>query len=85
MESYFIRKISNYDIKNKKYKHLYYNGNTVIPKHSIDRVINNIYIPPAYDNVKINKNLKSKVLAIGYDAKDRAQKLTSQHVKCWMR
>jgi len=32
-----------------------------------------LYIPPAHEDVKINLNKKSKVLAIGYDNKGRAQ------------
>ena len=38
-----------------------------------DKVTDSIYIPPAYDDVKINLNPKEKVLAIGYDEKQRPQ------------
>lgn len=38
-----------------------------------DKVTDRIYIPPAYDDVKINLNPKEKVLAIGYDEKQRPQ------------
>lgn len=43
--------------------------NSVIAK----KAIQNLYIPPAYDDVKINLNQKEKVLAIGYDEKQRPQ------------
>jgi len=38
-----------------------------------DKITDSIYIPPAYDDVKINLNPKEKVLAIGYDEKQRPQ------------
>ena len=38
-----------------------------------DKATDSIYIPPAYDDVKINLNPKEKVLAIGYDEKQRPQ------------
>uniref|UniRef100_A0A6C0FDS7 DNA topoisomerase n=1 Tax=viral metagenome TaxID=1070528 RepID=A0A6C0FDS7_9ZZZZ len=38
-----------------------------------NKVTDSIYIPPAYDDVKINLNPKEKVLAIGYDEKQRPQ------------
>ena len=38
-----------------------------------NKVTDSIYIPPAYDDVKINLNQKEKVLAIGYDEKQRPQ------------
>lgn len=43
--------------------------NSVIAK----KAIQNLYIPPAYDDVKINLNQNEKVLAIGYDEKQRPQ------------
>ena len=53
--SYFIRKIISH--KGKKYSHAYFNerGNK-LSKQSIKKYITNIYIPPAYDNVKIYKD-----------------------------
>ena len=65
MNDYFIRK----KVKNGfRYidKH-----NKSISKKSIEKYLT-FYIPPAYDNVKINKK-KGKVLAIGYDDKNRPQ------------
>ena len=65
MKDYFIRKkVSNgfrYIDKNNK----------SISKKSIEKYLT-FYIPPAYDDVKINKK-KGKVLAIGYDDKNRPQ------------
>ena len=72
MNNYFIRKISSQ--KNKKYTHRYYDKNdNIITFNSIKEHLEGFYIPPAYDDVKINKNKKSKILAIGYDDKDRPQ------------
>ena len=61
-------------IKNNKYTYNYYDkrGNK-INKKSINKYLNNIYIPPAYNNVMINKNKDAKVLAIGVDKKGRKQ------------
>lgn len=72
MNNYFIRKISSQ--KNKKYTHKYYDKNdNIITFNSIKEHLEGFYIPPAYDDVQINKNKKSKILAIGYDDKDRPQ------------
>lgn len=70
--SYFIRKIISH--KGKKYSHAYFNerGNK-LSKQSIKKYITNIYIPPAYDNVKIYKDKSRTILAIGYDNKNRPQ------------
>lgn len=38
-----------------------------------DKATDSIYIPPAYNDVKISLNPKEKVLAIGYDEKQRPQ------------
>ena len=40
-----------------------------------------MYIAPAYDNVKINMNTNAKVLAIGYDEKDRPQYIYNSRVR----
>ena len=72
MNNYFIRKISSQ--KNKKYTHKYYDKNdNIITYNSIKEYLEGFYIPPAYDDVQINKNKKAKILAIGYDDKDRPQ------------
>tara|TARA_B100000683_G_scaffold206064_1_gene199813 strand:+ start:898 stop:1863 length:966 start_codon:yes stop_codon:yes gene_type:complete len=72
MNNYFIRRISSQ--KNKKYTHKYYDKNdNIITYNSIKEHLEGFYIPPAYDDVQINKNKKAKILAIGYDDKDRPQ------------
>lgn len=53
-------------IKNNKF---YYKGTN---KEDIDR-IKNLKIPPMWSDVKIDKNIKSKIQATGYDTKGRKQ------------
>ena len=65
MKDYFIRK------KNKKSFKYYNKKGDQISKKSIQKYLT-FYIPPAYDNVKVNMK-RNKVLAIGYDDKDRPQ------------
>ena len=65
MKEYFIRK------KNGKSFKYYDKKNNELKKSSIQNYLN-FYIPPGYNNVKINKK-KSKLLAIGYDEKNRPQ------------
>ena len=65
MNQYFVRKKYN-----KSFKYYDKIGN-IIPKSSINKYLT-FYIPPGYDDVKINMK-KNKVLAIGYDDKDRPQ------------
>jgi len=72
MKDYIIRKIkSKY---NDKYKYEYYDkrNNPVDPK-VVKLCLQGLYIPPAHDDVQINLNKKSKILAIGYDTKGRPQ------------
>ena len=68
MKNYILR-------KNKGKSHIFYDkrNNLIKDKKYIDDCISGIYIAPAYNNVKINLNKKAKVLAIGYDDKNRAQ------------
>ena len=68
MKNYILR-------KNKGKSHIFYDkkNNLIKDKKYIENCISGIYIAPAYDNVKINLNKKAKVLAIGYDDKNRAQ------------
>ena len=72
MIDYITRKIKS---KNKnKYNYEYFDKkNNKVKKKTINKFLTGIYIPPAYNNVKINKNKQSKVLAIGYDDKGRSQ------------
>jgi len=71
MKNYFIRKIKKKTKRNILHEYKDKTGKNVSKK--IIKPYLNIYIAPAYDNVKINKNINAKVLAIGYDEKDRPQ------------
>ena len=65
MNDYIIRKITKKT--SKKIYHKFYDKkmNEICHKPTIKKITKDIYIPPAYDNVKINLNKKDKVLAIG--------------------
>jgi len=72
MKEYITRKIKSK--RKDKYTYEYFDmnnhkANDKIAKNAID----NIYIPPAYRDVQISLDPKEKVLAIGYDEKDRPQ------------
>ena len=73
MEQYIVRKISK---KTKDhYFHKFYNkkgDQEIKDKKYIEQITDGIYIPPAYDNVKINTK-KGKIRAIGYDTENRPQ------------
>ena len=72
MKDYILRKIK-YKKDNKYfYQYLDKRGNK-IDKSVAKKLLENFYIPPAYEDVKINLNKKEKVLAIGFDDKDRPQ------------
>ena len=72
MKEYIKRKIK-YKRKDKyTYEYLDMKGN-LINESIIKRLLDGLYIPPAYRDVKINLNKNDKVLAIGYDEKDRPQ------------
>ena len=72
MKDYILRKIKSK--KGKKYTHQYTDkrGRT-LSKQDYEHLLENLYIAPAYDNVKINKHKKDKVLAIGTDDRNRKQ------------
>jgi DNA topoisomerase-1 len=71
MDSYILRKIKSK--RGNKYKYEYYDErNKKISSEKAKKYLKKIYIPPAYDNVKINKK-KSNILAIGIDNKGRKQ------------
>ena len=79
MKDYLIRKIRSK--KKDKYIYEYYDKD----KHKISSkkalsLIPKIYIAPAYDNVKISLNPKSKVLAIGEDLRGRKQYIYHQTI-----
>ena len=72
MKEYITRKIKSK--RKDKYTYEYFDMNNhkvndKIAKNAID----NIYIPPAYRDVQISLDPKEKVLAIGYDEKQRPQ------------
>lgn len=72
MKEYITRKIKSK--RKEKYKYEYFDmNNQKVDSIVAKRAIQNLYIPPAYDDVKINLNQKEKVLAIGYDEKQRPQ------------
>ena len=72
MKNYYIRKIKNNKTK-KNINHIYLDKNGKrVSKKTIQPYLK-MYIAPAYDNVKINKNMNAKVLAIGYDERNRPQ------------
>ena len=72
MKEYITRHIK-YKRKDKyTYEYLDMRGNH-INESIIKRLLEGLYISPAYDDVKINLNKNDKVLAIGYDEKDRPQ------------
>ena len=68
--------MKNYILRKKKGNtHIFFDkrGTRITSKKYIEECLSGIYIPPAYDNVKISINKKAKVLAIGYDDKNRPQ------------
>lgn len=73
MENFIVRKI--WRKIGKKYNHKYYDKNDkeIKNKKRIEEAVKGVYIAPAYENVKINLEKDQKVLAIGYDDKNRSQ------------
>jgi len=72
MKEYITRSIKSK--RKDKYTYEYFNHkNNPVDKSIVKRLLKCLYIPPAYRDVKINLNQKDKVLAIGYDEKDRPQ------------
>ena len=68
--------MKNYILRKKRGKsNIFFDkrGTQITSKKYIEECLSGIYIPPAYDNVKISINKKAKVLAIGYDDKNRPQ------------
>lgn len=72
MEEYITRKIKSKRKDKYNYEYLDMRGNH-INGSIVKRLLEGLYIPPAYKDVKINLNKNDKVLAIGYDEKDRPQ------------
>ena len=72
MKDYIIRHIKKK--QGKTYIHEYTNKRGhKLDKKEYEPLLKNLYIAPAYDNVKINKHKKDKVLAIGTDDRGRKQ------------
>ena len=74
--------MNNYIIRKKTDKQFIYTdkNNTIIKdKKYINNILKNIYIPPSYNNVKININKNEKILAIGIDTKNRNQYIYSNN------
>jgi DNA topoisomerase I len=72
MKEYIIRKIKSKHKDKYKYKYLD-KHNSKINSSKVKKILEGLYISPAYDDVKINLNKNDKVLAIGYDEKKRPQ------------
>ena len=72
MKDYILRKIKSKRDNKYFYQYLDKRGNK-IDKSVAKKLLEGFYIPPAYEDVKINLNQKEKVLAIGFDDKDRPQ------------
>jgi len=68
MRDYILR-------RNRGKSHVFFDkrNNPIKDKKFIEKCLEGVYIPPAYDDVKINLNKKAKVLAIGHDDKGRSQ------------
>ena len=81
MDNYIIRKIEKK--KGDKYSYKFYDkrNNEIMNKQIITDAKKGLYIPPAYDNVKINLCKDQNVLAIGYDTKQRAQYVYNKEFK----
>ena len=72
MKRYILRKIISKRKDNYIYQYHDEEGKR-ISQTIVKPLIKDLYIAPALNNVMINRNQKSKVLAIGYDDKGRAQ------------
>jgi len=76
MDNYIIRRVNNNELK--KYKYYYLNNKEIVDEKILNKIYK-IYIPPAYQNVKIYLN--SKVLATGIDSIGRKQYIYSENSK----
>ena len=72
MNSYITRITKS---KNKdKYNYEYFDmDNKKLNLSIVKSLLSNLYIPPAYKDVKINLNKNEKILSIGYDDKNIPQ------------
>jgi len=72
MKDYIVRTIKQ--TRGKKYIHEYTDEQgDILSKKDYGPLLKGLYIAPAYDNVKISKHKKDKVLAIGTDDRGRQQ------------
>jgi DNA topoisomerase-1 len=78
MNTFITREVNINDLK--KYKYYYLNSKEIVNKKILDKIYK-IYIPPAYQDVKIYLNSKSKVLATGIDSVGRRQYIYSEKCK----
>ena len=81
MDNYIIRVINNKSSDKKNYFYYDKRNNKINDKKYIDECLKGLYIPPAYNNVKINLSKNGKVLAIGYDTKNRPQYIYNKKFK----
>ena len=72
MKRYILRTIHARNKDMYTYKYTDPRGK-LVKQAIVNQALEGLYIPPALDRVKINLNKRDKVLAIGYDTKDRAQ------------
>ena len=81
MKRYILRKIISKRKDNYIYQYFDEEGKR-ISQTIVKPLIKDLYIAPALNNVMINRNQTSKVLAIGYDDKGRAQYIyNDSHIK----
>jgi DNA topoisomerase-1 len=72
MKDYIVRTIKRK--KKDMYTYEYRNkADRLVSQKVFTECLKGLYLPPALDKVQINRNKKDKVLAIGYDTKDRPQ------------
>ena len=72
MKEFIVRQIKSK--RHNNYVHEYFDKRGhPLSKSKVKEILQGIYIPPAYEDVHINLNKRDKILAIGYDTKDRAQ------------
>ena len=67
-----FNKVTPKSVKKKNNARYYLDGKLVIDTKKINR-FNNLYIPPAYINVRVAKSPKHKIQAIGEDTRGRKQ------------
>jgi DNA topoisomerase-1 len=78
MKDYIIRRLIH-NHPNKKYNYFYSKSSKKIVNKELLEKLNNIYIPPAYNDVKIL--LKKDILATGIDEAGRKQYIYSDYSK----